>query len=121
MTEKQQLVAEIEATRTRLLQQSRLLADRARPANALKHSLRTHGLWWAAAACAAGFAALRFVLPARPPKIRRDTEGKPAKKGKILALLVTPFIGMARKAVLSYATKQLQAFLHPPHNPQRHL
>lgn len=121
LTDKQRLVAEIDALRTRLVQQSHLLAEHARPASVIKRSLRTHSLWWTAGAVAAGFAALRFLLPNRPSKIRRDTEGKPAKKGKLLALLATPLLGMARKAVVSYATKQLQAYLHSPPNPQRRL
>lgn len=120
MTDKERILAEIEAARGSMARHAALLAERARPVNAIKHSLRAHSHWWAAGALMAGLAAVRLLSPRHPQKIRRDTEGKTAKKGKILALIATPLLGMARKAVLSYAAKQFQAFTHPSASPQRH-
>ncbi len=121
LTDKERILAEIDAARQQITAHSRGLAERARPANVIKHSLKTHSVWWAAGAVVAGFAAVRLLTPERQQKIRRDTEGKTAKKGKILALIATPLLGMARKAVLSYAAKQFQTFMHPSVKSEPHL
>lgn len=119
--EKARLLAELDAAREEISRQTHALGQRAQPVALLKNSLHRHAPYWAAGAAIAGFAAVRVFFPSSSRKNRRDSVGKTAKTGKILALIVTPLLGMARKAVLSYAARQFQLFMQSPVKTQRPL
>ncbi len=119
--EKARLLAELELARGEIARQAGSLAQRANPASLVKNSLRRHAPFWAAGAIIAGFATVRVLFRPRAQKNSRDSVGKTAKTGKILALIAMPLLSVARKAALSYATKQFQHFMQAPSNTQRHL
>jgi len=69
-------------------------------------------LWaWAAGAGVAGLFLLRALLPARRGKFGRDNFDASAKKGGLIALILTPVLAMARQAALKYGTHLLQTQL----------
>ncbi len=121
LTEKQRLLADLDAARAALGGQWRSATEWTRPAALLQTSLRRHRFWWAAGALVAGFAVVRALRRPSKRKNGRDTPAKSAKTGKMLALIATPLFGMARKALLSLAAKQFQFFMQSPVKPQRPL
>lgn len=111
MNPRTQILKDLADARSRLGPQWHAAASSLSPSRFLHTSLQKHRLAWAAGAVVTGFLAVRLLLPSSRRKNERDTSGKSAKKSGFLALIASPFFGMARKAVLSFATRQLQLYL----------
>jgi hypothetical protein len=112
LTPKQQAIQDLASARSNLGPHWQNAAESLRPSNVIQQSVKKHRLAWAAGAMITGFLAVRMLLPSSQPKFERDTLAKSAKKSGIIALIATPFLGLARKAVLSFITDQVQHFVH---------
>jgi hypothetical protein len=111
LTPKQQAIADLEAARAGLRPHWQALTAAAHPKALVRRSVLQHPAAWAAGSLVAGFLAIRWLLPLKDRKNGRDTPVKSAKTGSLLALLASPLVGMARKAVLTYLTQNLQSYL----------
>jgi hypothetical protein len=60
-----------------------------------------------------------MLLPSSRRKNERDSPANSAKKSGLIALIATPFFGLARKAVLSFITTQVQHFVQKSVKDQR--
>ncbi len=81
------------------------------PATLIQHSVVKHRAAWAVGALVTGFLTVRMLIPSSRRKNERDSTDKSAKKSGLIALIATPFLGLARKAVLSFITTQVQHFV----------
>lgn len=114
---KQRLIAQMaEARQAMALHAGRASVELA-PAAIFQRSFQRHRAAWIAVAVVAGAAAIRLLLPSRAGKNRRDKNSKTATKGTISGLLSGVFSAVARKALFSYAQKQVQHFVESQLSP----
>ena len=111
LTPRQQALQDLAKARARLGPQWHDTAAQLSPSAMIQQSVTKHRAAWAVGALVTGFLAVRMLLPSSRRKNERDSLPNSAKKSGLIALIATPFLGMARKAVLSFITTQVQHFV----------
>lgn len=111
MTPKQQALQDLDRARTLLGSHLQRASAELNPRAVVERSLRRHPWAWAAAAGLAGLLVVRSLLPARASKFERDNLGASATKGGLIALILSPLLGMARQAALKQASHLFQTYL----------
>lgn len=119
LTPRQQALHDLALARTALGPQWQSATAIMRPAALIQSSVQKHRIAWVAGALITGFVAVRLLLPSAKPKNERDSQPKVGKKLGIIALIASPLLGMARTAVLSLVTTQVQNYIanQHPQNP----
>ena len=105
---KRQLVVQLDQARAELSFESRLASVEWNPAAMVRRSMEKHRIAWLVGGVAAGFLALRLLLP---PKFRSDNfSGSDTKRGVkgFAGRMVTTF---AKRAVMNYASTHLKDYL----------
>lgn len=111
LTPKQQALKDLDEARTLLGVHVHLASEEWNPRHLVRRSLQKH-LWaWVSVAGVGGLILWRVLMPSRSTKFGRDISGTSAKKSGLIALLMTPMLGMARQAALKYGTSFLQTYL----------
>jgi hypothetical protein len=111
LTPKQLALRDLEEARTLLSVHVHLASEEWNPRVLVRQSMQKH-LWaWVSAAAVGGLVLWRVLVPAPRAKIGRDISGASAKKSGLIALLMTPMLGMARQAALKYGSSFLQSYL----------
>ncbi len=111
LTPKQQALKDLDEARTLLGVHVHLASEEWNPRQLVRQSLQKH-LWaWVSAAGVGGLILWRVLMPSRSTKFGRDISDTSAKKSGLIALLMTPMLGMARQAALKYGTSFLQTYL----------
>lgn len=111
MTQKQQILKDLETARSQLSGHLHRAGEELNPKTLVQNSVRQHPWAWAGAAAVAGLLLVRGLMPRKVVKIERDNLGTSATKGGLIALILTPLIGIARQAALKYGTQYLQSYL----------
>lgn len=114
---KQRLIAQMAEARQIMATHAGLASVEFAPAAIFQRSFQRHRVAWVVVAVVAGAAAIRLVFPSLAAKNRRDKNSKPATKGTISGLLSGVFSSVARKALFSYAQKQVQEFVQNQLSP----
>lgn len=126
LTPKQLALRDLEEARALLGANVQLASEAWNPKKLVQESVQKH-LWaWVSAAGIGGLILWRVLVPSRPDKFGRDISEASAKKSGLIALLMSPMLGMARQAALKYGTSFLQTYLQNhlsrhegPHAPVR--
>lgn len=126
LTPKQQAVRDLEEARLLLGAHVQLASEAWNPRKLVQESVQNH-LWaWLSAAGVGGLILWRILVPSHRTKFGRDISEASAKKSGLIALLMSPMLGMARQAALKYGTSFLQTYLQNhlsrhegPHAPVR--
>ncbi|HEY1051100.1 MAG TPA: hypothetical protein VGE39_15125 [Prosthecobacter sp.] len=111
MTPKQLALKDLENARTLLGSHLHLASEEFNPKVIVSRSLRQHPWIWVAGAAVTGLLLVRTLMPSKTPKIERDNFGASATKGGLIALILSPVLGMARQAAWKYASQYLQSYL----------
>jgi threonine/homoserine/homoserine lactone efflux protein len=119
LTPRQQALQDLAKARASLRPQWHEAAAQLSPAALIQKSVTQHRAAWAVGALVTGFLAVRMLLPSSRRKNERDSPANSAKKSGLIALIATPFFGLARKAVLSFITTQVQHFVQKSVKDQR--
>ena len=126
LTPKQQALKDLDEARLLLGAHVQLASEAWNPRKLVQESVQNHLWTWLSAAGISGLILWRVLIPARPAKFGRDISEASAKKSGLIALLMSPMLGMARQAALKYGTSFLQTYLQNhlsrhegPHAPVR--
>ncbi len=119
--ERQQLklraVADLAHARTALSHHTERASLEFAPGAIISRSIQKHRAAWIIGAAVAGVVALRFVLPSRSRKNRRDNFSKSDRKGTLSRLLSSALMGAARKSAFAYAANYFQNYLKQQFQP----
>lgn len=111
MTPKQQALKDLDRARNLLASHLHLASEEFSPKAIAQRSWREHPWIWIGAAAFSGLLIVRNLLPSPKLKIERDNFGASATKGGLIALILSPMLGMARQAALKYGSQFLQNYL----------
>jgi hypothetical protein len=111
LTPKQQALKDLEEARSLLGVHVHLASAEWSPRELLRQAVQKH-LWvWVSASGVGGLFLWQMLMPSRRTKIGRDISDSSAKKSGLIALLMSPMLGMARQTALKYGTSFLQSYL----------
>jgi len=111
MTPKQQALKDLDRARSLLSSHLQLATEELNPKVIVSRSLREHPWIWAGAAGIAGLFLVRGLMPGRGGKFERDNFGASATKGGLIALILSPVLGMVRQEAWKYGSRFLQTYL----------
>jgi hypothetical protein len=110
LTPKELAVHDIEVARGALGEHLYQAAAEFSPRTIVSRSIQDHRWLWIGAAAIGGLALVRLFIPARR-KIERDNHVSTATKSGLIALILAPMLGMARRTALTYATNYAKGYL----------
>jgi hypothetical protein len=111
MTAKQQAIKDLERARTLLGAHLHLATEDLNPKVIITRSVREHPWIWVGAAALGGLLLVRSLMPSSHRKIERDNLGTSATKGGLIALILSPVLGMVRQEAWKYGRQFLQTYL----------
>lgn len=111
MISKHQAIKDLDLARAQLGSHLHLASEELNPKVIFSRSLREHPWIWAGGAAITGLLLVRGLMPASGSKIERDNLGASATKGGLIALILSPMLGMVRQAAWKYGSQYLQSYL----------
>jgi hypothetical protein len=108
---KRRILADLQTSRLQLSHHLHRTAQHLTPQAIVSRSIQKHRILWITGATLAGIAIVKLVFSGKTPKNMRDTTQNSAKTSGILALLASPFLGMARKAIFQQLSSTLPDLL----------
>lgn len=111
MTPKQQALKDLDDARGLLVSHMQLAKNEFNPKLIVARSVKEHPLVWLGAAGMTGLLLVKALMPTRRPKIERDNSAASAKKGGLIALILSSVLVMARQAAWKYGSRYLQTYL----------
>ena len=111
MTPKQQALKDLDEARGLLVAHMQLAKNELNPKVIANRSLREHPLAWLAGAGITGLLLVKMLLPVRKAKIERDNSDASAKKGGLIALILSSVLVMAKQTAWKYGSRYLQTYL----------
>ena len=111
MTAKQKAIKDLDEARAQLGSHLQLASAELNPKVIISRSLREHPWIWAGGTAVAGLLLVRSLMPSPGSKIERDNFGASATKGGLIALILSPMLGMVRQAAWKYGSQYLQSYL----------
>lgn len=111
MTPKQQAIKNLDQARALITSHLELAREELNPRVIVTNSVRKHPWAWVAGAAVAGLLLVRGLMPEKGAKIERDNFGASAKKGGLIALILSPLLAMARQTAWKYGSQYLQTYL----------
>ncbi len=111
MISKHQAIKDLDLARAQLGSHLHLASEELNPKVIISRSLREHPWIWAGGAAITGLLLVRGLMPASGSKIERDNLGASATKGGLIALILSPMLGMVRQAAWKYGSQYLQSYL----------
>lgn len=117
LTPKQQVLHDLEHARASLAHHASHAAEEWSPKAIFTRSLQKHRAVWMGAAAIAGLAVLKSLWPSRSSHRLHENISSGARSSGWMALLLTPLIGLARKAVMNYGAQWVQSYLHQKISP----
>ncbi|MBB5037991.1 hypothetical protein [Prosthecobacter dejongeii] len=111
MISKLQAIKDLDLARAQLGSHLHLASEELNPKVIISRSLREHPWIWAGGAAIAGLLLIRGLMPSSRSKIERDNLSASATKGGLIALILSPMLGMVRQAAWKYGSQYLQSYL----------
>lgn len=111
MTPKQQAIRDLDQARTLLGGHLHMAGEELNPKVIISRSLKEHPWIWVGAASLAGLLLVKGLLPTRSAKFERDNFGASATKSGLIALIMSPMLGMVRQTAWKYGSQFLQDYL----------
>lgn len=111
MTPKQQALKDLDHARTLLASHVHLASEEYSPKAIAQRSWKEHPWIWIGTAAVTGLLLVRNLMPSPKAKFERDNFGASATKGGLIALILSPMLGMVRQAAWKYGSQFLQTYL----------
>lgn len=117
LTPKQQALHDLEEARGALAHHAGHVAEEWNPKAIVTRSVQKHRAVWLGAAVIAGAAVLKLVWPSGGAGHRHEPYLSESKSRGLLALLLSPLIGLARKSIMHYGTQWVENYLQSKVSP----
>jgi hypothetical protein len=111
MTPKQQALKDLDRARSLLASHLHLAGEEFNPKSMVVRAVRKNPWPWTGAAALGGLLLVRYLLPPRGVKFERDNLDASAKKGGLIALILSPLLVMAKQSAWKYGSQYLQSYL----------
>ena len=111
MTTKQQIIQDLALARNALGGHLHLASEELNPKAMFLRSVRAHPWLWIGAASVSGLFLVKTLMPARGAKFERDNLTTSATKSGLIALILSPMLGMVRQTAWKYGSQYLQSYL----------
>jgi hypothetical protein len=117
LTPKQQALRDLEDARASLAHHAAHAVEEWSPKAIFTRSLEKHRAVWIGAAAVAGLAVLKVVWPSRGTSHHSEGSLSGAKRSGLLALLLSPLLGLARKSAMNYGAQWFETYLRQRISP----